>query len=170
MKRILTIVLMNSVIGWTTSFRISSSSTTRRTRCKFSSTNYLPLTIENANLVLDDVRENFRNNVFYQSEELQMSGDVEVVDIDGMSLILRLSGKFWHERRVVFALVSAYLRARIPEISDILPVSDINLEDERKQAPDFNGDRFELKRLGYEPDDTVVINHRPGLTFTGYNI
>ena len=81
-----------------------------------------------------------------------------------------LVGKFWHQRRVVYSIVSEYLRRRIPEINEVLPVSEVNLEDDRKMAPDTNGDRLEIERQGHEPDEIVVIRHRPGLTFTGYNL
>ena len=90
--------------------------------------------------------------------------------IDGCDVTLRLVGMFWHSRRVVFDLAANYLQARIPEIADVVPFSDANLDDARTQAPDFNGDRQEIERLGHEPWDAVTIRHRPGLTFTGYNV
>jgi len=129
----------------------------------------LYLSLENVEVALAEARELY-SAVFYQSPELMMNGGVEAEDVDGLSVRIKLTGRFWHRRRVVFGLVAEYVRHRIPEVCEILPVSDANLHDERRQAPDVNGDRFELERLGFEPDDRVVIQHRPGLTFTGYQI
>ena len=99
-----------------------------------------------------------------------MSGDVRVASIDGCDVTLRLLGMFWHQRRVVFELAANYVSMRIPEIAEVLPFSPENLDDARVQAPDFNGDRREIERLGHDPGEAVVVRHRPGLTFTGYNI
>jgi hypothetical protein len=101
---------------------------------------------------------------------LRRSGDVKCVDIDGPTITLRLQGMFWHSRSVVFQCVADYVQTRIPEIVQVDAVSVVNLEDGNVQAPDFNGDRQELERLGYDDWATVIIQHRPGLTFTGYNI
>ena len=126
------------------------------------------LSVENVDMALAEAKERYAA-VFHEAADLKMSGDVEA-EVDGADVKLRLLGRFWHKRRVVFDIVSDYLSHRIPEIMDVLPVSEVNLEDDQKQAPDLNGDRFELERLGFEADDVVVIQHRPGLTFTGYRI
>ena len=120
-------------------------------------------------IALDECKREY-DAVFYQDESLKMSGDVRCAGIDGCDVTLRLVGMFWHSRRVVFDLAANYLQARIPEIADVMPFSDANLDDARTQAPDFNGDRQEIERLGHEPWDAVTIRHRPGLTFTGYNV
>eukprot|EP00631_Chrysoreinhardia_giraudii_P006586 CAMPEP_0197417062 /NCGR_PEP_ID=MMETSP1170-20131217/3218_1 /TAXON_ID=54406 /ORGANISM="Sarcinochrysis sp, Strain CCMP770" /LENGTH=163 /DNA_ID=CAMNT_0042944001 /DNA_START=6 /DNA_END=497 /DNA_ORIENTATION=- len=124
---------------------------------------------DHVDVALGECRERYPA-VFYQDDALGMSGAVRRVDIDGCAVTLRLDGMFWHERRVVFDLVATYLQARIPEICDVQAASAANLDDSRKRAPDLNGDRYELERLGYEADDAVVIDHRPGLTFTGFRI
>lgn len=129
----------------------------------------LYLSENNVNQVLTDARDAYPA-VFWQDQGLRIDGRCVCADIDGCVVRLRLDGRFWHERRVVFDVVAAYLRARIPEICDVEPTSLANLDDTGKQAPDFNGDRLELERLGFEPSDTVVIQHRPGLPFTGYNM
>ena len=124
---------------------------------------------EHLAIALDECKREY-DAVFYQDESLKMSGDVRCAGIDGCDVTLRLVGMFWHSRRVVFDLAANYLQARIPEIADVVPFSDANLDDARTQAPDFNGDRQEIERLGHEPWDAVTIRHRPGLTFTGYNV
>ena len=124
---------------------------------------------EHVAIALDECKREY-DAVFYQDESLKMSGDVRCAGIDGCDVTLRLVGMFWHSRRVVYDLAANYLQARIPEIADVVPFSDANLDDARTQAPDFNGDRQEIERLGHEPWDAVTIRHRPGLTFTGYNV
>ena len=95
-----------------------------------------------------------------------MSGDVRCAGIDGCDVTLRLVGMFWHSRRVVVVGSRQIICKRpIPEIADVVPFSDANLDDARTQAPDFNGDRQEIERLGHESWDAVTIRHRPGLTF-----
>mgnify|MGYP004256399561 CR=1 FL=1 len=124
---------------------------------------------EHVAIALDECKREY-DAVFYQDESLKMSGDVRCASIEGCDVTLRLVGMFWHSRRVVYDLAANYLQARIPEIADVVPFSDANLDDARTQAPDFNGDRQEIERLGHEPWDAVTIRHRPGLTFTGYNV
>ena len=124
---------------------------------------------EHVAIALDECKREY-DAVFYQDASLKMSGDVRCASIDGCDVTLRLVGMFWHSRRVVYDLAANYLQARIPEIADVVPFSDANLDDARTQAPDFNGDRQEIERLGHEPWDAVTIRHRPGLTFTGYNV
>ena len=124
---------------------------------------------EHVDLALAELKAEY-DAVFHQDPSLRMSGDVRLASIDGCDVTLRLVGMFWHSRPVVFDLARRYCLARIPEIADVLPLSPENLNDDRTQAPDLNGDRLEIERLGHEPDEVVVIRHRPGLTFTGYNI
>lgn len=124
---------------------------------------------DHVDVALAELRAEY-DAVFYQNPALKMSGDVRLASIEGCDVRLRLVGMFWHSRRVVFDLASHWLRRRIPEIADVLPHSDANLDDARTRSPDLNGDRHEIARLGHEEYDAVVIRHRPGLTFTGYNM
>lgn len=128
---------------------------------------FMHLSEENVAVALGEARERYPA-VFHQDLELGMSGRVCMESIDGCSVTLRLDGMFWHERSVVFELCAAYLAARIPEICEVEPASAVNLDDRGKRAPDSNGDRAELARLGFRARDAVVIQHRPGLRFTGY--
>ena len=141
----------------------------RRVAAAAASGEPLYLCEEHVAIALDECKREY-DAVFYQDESLKMSGDVRCASIEGCDVTLRLVGMFWHSRRVVFDLAANYLQARIPEIADIVPFFDANLDDARTQAPDFNGDRQEILRLGHEPWDAVTIRHRPGLTFTGYNV
>lgn len=41
-------------------------------------------------------------------------GVVQLVELDGPFVKLRLTGRFWHERSMVLARVANYLQKRIP--------------------------------------------------------
>ena len=41
-----------------------------------------------------------------------ITGGVDYVDMDGPTIILRLKGRFWHERKTVLARVGSYLKGR----------------------------------------------------------
>lgn len=48
-----------------------------------------------------------------------ITGGVDYVDMDGPTVVVRLKGRFWHERTTVLDRVSNYLIQRIPEIVDV---------------------------------------------------
>lgn len=48
-----------------------------------------------------------------------ITGGVDYVDMDGPTIVVRLKGRFWHERTTVLDRVSNYLIQRIPEIVDV---------------------------------------------------
>lgn len=47
------------------------------------------------------------------------AGKVQLVEVDGPTVVLRLAGRFWHQRDMVLARMGAYLKQRIPEILDV---------------------------------------------------
>lgn len=77
----------------------------------------LVLTEENARQCLDDVQRDI-GTLFGNSEQnraVGITGAVEFVELDGPSVVVRLTGRFWHERSTVLARVESYLLERIPE-------------------------------------------------------
>ncbi|XP_024388853.1 uncharacterized protein [Physcomitrium patens] len=86
----------------------------------------LDLTEENVQQVLLDAR----------SELLQLfdlkvgiTGVVQLAEIDGPFVTLRLSGRFWHTRSMVLARVANYLQKRIPEIVEVQIEDESQLDD-----------------------------------------
>lgn len=86
----------------------------------------LDLTEANVEQVLLDAR----------SELLQLfdvsvgiTGVVQLVELDGPFVKLRLTGRFWHERSMVLARVANYLRKRIPEIVEVEIEDESQLDD-----------------------------------------
>uniref|UniRef100_A0A7N0THY1 Uncharacterized protein n=1 Tax=Kalanchoe fedtschenkoi TaxID=63787 RepID=A0A7N0THY1_KALFE len=83
----------------------------------------LDLTEDNINLVLSDARIQF-GQIFDRS--VGMTGEVELAELDGPFIKLRLRGRFWHERSLVLARLANYLKQRIPEILEV------DIEDEKQ--------------------------------------
>jgi len=48
-----------------------------------------------------------------------ITGGVDLVDLDGPTVIITLTGRFWHERTTVLQRVANYLQQRIPEIVNV---------------------------------------------------
>lgn len=48
-----------------------------------------------------------------------ITGGVDYVELDGPVVVLRLKGRFWHQRTAVLTRVANYLQQRIPEIIDV---------------------------------------------------
>ena len=44
---------------------------------------------------------------------------VDYVEMDGPTIVIRLKGRFWHQRTTVLDRVANYLQQRIPEIVDV---------------------------------------------------
>lgn len=57
------------------------------------------------------------------------AGTVELVELDGPFVTLRLNGRFWHKRGDVLARIAAYMRRRIPDIMEVNIEDDDQLDD-----------------------------------------
>ena len=68
-----------------------------------------------------------------------ITGEVDFVGVEGISIIVRLKNRFWHDRKMVLARVSKYITDRIPEA--MVEIENINqLEgqgDDEKSVKDF---------------------------------
>jgi hypothetical protein len=62
-----------------------------------------------------------------------ITGGMDYVDMDGPSVIIRLKGRFWHERTTVLVRVANYLQQRIPEIVDVTIEDPFQLTDEANE-------------------------------------
>jgi hypothetical protein len=107
------------------------------------------LTEENAIAVLDecmaDLGTMFGTNA--ESQRVGISGLVEFVELDGPILVVRLKGRFWHQRSRVVERVSSYVLERIPECVDV------EIED-AEQLNDADPDELEKvldEKFGDEP-------------------
>ena len=60
-----------------------------------------------------------------------ITGQVDLAELDGPFVKLRLKGKFWHTRATVVARIGNYLKNRIPEILEV----EIEDEDQLDDSP-----------------------------------
>eukprot|EP00550_Attheya_septentrionalis_P009234 CAMPEP_0198292102 /NCGR_PEP_ID=MMETSP1449-20131203/9877_1 /TAXON_ID=420275 /ORGANISM="Attheya septentrionalis, Strain CCMP2084" /LENGTH=187 /DNA_ID=CAMNT_0043990825 /DNA_START=93 /DNA_END=653 /DNA_ORIENTATION=+ len=96
----------------------------------------LPLTVENVCGLLSACREEIGTMFGYSAENrgVGITGGVDFVELDGPMVVLRLKGRFWHQRPTVLTRVGAYLQSRIPEIIDVIIEDEYQLTDEANTA------------------------------------
>ena len=104
------------------------------------------LTEDNARNVLSACQSELATVFGSNPEALKVgiTGGVEFVDLDGPTLVVRLTGRFWHARADVLARIEAYVLERIPECIavDIEDESQLE-EDTYPGAPNDEPIRFD---------------------------
>lgn len=63
-----------------------------------------------------------------------ITGGVDFVGLDGPTVVIRLKGRFWHERTTVLDRVGNYLQQRVPEIVDVVVEDPWQLTDEANEV------------------------------------
>ncbi|KAK8941225.1 hypothetical protein KSP39_PZI010412 [Platanthera zijinensis] len=76
----------------------------------------LDLTEDNVKQVLIDAKSEFAQ-IFDVS--VGITGVVDLAELDGPFVKLRLRGRFWHTRATVLARLATYLKNRIPEVMEV---------------------------------------------------
>ena len=89
---------------------------------------------ESVERVLADARVDLSALFGYEEENRQVgiTGTVDFVGIEGPSVVVRLGGRFWHQRSDVLQRVGSYLQDRIPEICDVEIEDPAQLDDADK--------------------------------------
>ena len=89
---------------------------------------------ENVEKVLEGAREDMAAVFGYaaDSQKVGITGTVDLVEIEGPVVIIRLGGRFWHKRSDVVQRVANYLIERIPEICDVEVEDAAQLDDADK--------------------------------------
>ena len=82
--------------------------------------------------VLSACRQEIGTLFGYSAENrgVGITGGVDFVEMDGPVVVLRLKGRFWHQRTTVLDRVGVYLTSRIPEIIDVVVEDEWQLTDE----------------------------------------
>lgn len=92
----------------------------------------VPLTEENVQAILAACRVEIGTMFGYSAENrgVGITGGVDFVDFDGPTVILKLHGRFWHQRPTVLNRVGSYIQNRIPEVIDVDVEDPYELTDE----------------------------------------
>jgi len=111
-----------------------------------------------------------------RARQIGITGNVELVSLDGPFLTLRLTGRFWHRRTTVMSCVAGMIGQCIPEVADVSvedPEMLLDVEQERdpntgevvfevdRRSPDFNGDRATMEYAGLNPDNRGPFGQTP---------
>ena len=96
----------------------------------------LPLEPETIQGLLAACRTEIGTMFGYSAENrgVGITGGVDFVELDGPVVVLRLKGRFWHQRTTVLERVAAYLQGRCPEIVDVVVEDEWQLTDEANDA------------------------------------
>lgn len=86
--------------------------------------------------VLQAAREELGTLFGYSAENrgVGITGGVDFVETDGPTVVIRLKGRFWHQRTTVLNRISNYLQQRIPEIVDVDVEDPYQLTDEANEV------------------------------------
>ena len=86
---------------------------------------------ENAKAVLDECMQELGTLFGTNAESLQVgiTGIVNFVELDGPTMVVSLSGRFWHERSRVIERVNSFVLERIPECVGVEIVDEAQLDD-----------------------------------------
>ena len=130
-----------------------------------------PLTEENVQECLELFKDSeYGEQMFGRHEKaasIGITGDVQLVEIEGPEVTLSLQGEFWHKRSTVLGKAAIWLNACMPEIMHVNVQDPVELEDfedyrdedtgellyvHDKRSPDYNGDRGTMEYQGIDPD------------------
>ena len=101
----------------------------------------MELCMENAEMVISEVREELGTIFGYisSSREVGITGKIELVEVDGPTVIVSLSGRFWHATDTVMMRVESYVKQRIPEVIEVtLDVDKSDIQDDNRKFTIFS--------------------------------
>jgi hypothetical protein len=58
-----------------------------------------------------------------------ITGTVDFVELEGPTVVVELSGRFWHQKQLVLDRIASFIQARIPECVDVVPSDPSKLSD-----------------------------------------
>ena len=95
----------------------------------------LELCDENASIIIDEIRQELGTIFGYDlaSRQVGITGRIELVEVDGPTLVVSLSGRFWHATDTVMLRVESYIKQRIPEVIEVkLDITRSDIQDDNR--------------------------------------
>jgi hypothetical protein len=90
---------------------------------------------ENAVLVIEEVRAELGTIFGYDagSRSAGITGEIELVELDGPTMVVKLSGRFWHATDTVMMRVESFVKQRIPEVISVtLDLEKSSIQDDNR--------------------------------------
>ena len=105
----------------------------------------LELCDENAALIIEEIRQELGTIFGYDaaSREVGITGAIELVEVDGPTMVVSLSGRFWHATDTVMLRVESYIRQRIPEVIEVrLDMGSSQIKDDNRLNTEPGGKKL----------------------------
>lgn len=105
----------------------------------------LELDDESALQVIEEIKKDLGTIFGYDaaSREVGITGWIELVEVDGPTVTVKLGGRFWHATDTVLLRVESFIKNRIPEVIEVV------LDMEQSDIKDDN-------RLNTTPEDIAA--------------
>ena len=71
--------------------------------------------------------------MFTGSKAVGITGEIELVEVDGPTIYVALKGRFWHATDTVMMRVESFIKQRIPEVIEVvLDISKSSIVDDNR--------------------------------------
>jgi hypothetical protein len=94
---------------------------------------------ESATQVMDEIRNELGTIFGYtaDSRAVGITGEIDLIEVDGPTMVVALRGRFWHATDTVMMRVESYIKNRIPEVIDvILDTKNSQIQDDNRLNTD----------------------------------
>ena len=104
-------------------FTSTSSSPSSSSRLYMGALESSPMELceENAAIVIEEIRTELGTIFGYDagSRSAGITGEIDLVEVDGPNIVIKLKGRFWHATDTVMMRVESFVKNRIPEVISV---------------------------------------------------